>query len=176
MMKDCIVGTMSIPDSHTPRQKKADFGFVIYNDTLIFIDDSDFVEKQLDGFVEVQIMNKTSAPHILFEFFEFIINGSMNILYEYQENLQKLEDKVVETETFDSKKQFYLKRTFCLQKEKFQFFQNYYQQLIDLGTYIKENQNGMLSNSDCRLFSLFVQRIDRYYDMTLNLKEVVTLL
>ncbi|MEG1750568.1 MAG: CorA family divalent cation transporter, partial [Raoultibacter sp.] len=47
----------------------------------------------------------------------------------------------------------------------------YYQQLVDMGIIFDQNENGLLSADDCRLFAMFARRADRLFDRTCTIKE-----
>lgn len=173
MFSDCIVGTMSVPDKKLPRIKRATFGFILTKNALVFVDNSNIVEKIFEKLLDIGILDKLNASQILFDFFEYTISQSVSVLHEYNQHIELLEDIVANEKFNDKKDNTSIEQEFLVTKRKLSIFKSYYQQMIDMGSHFEECADMDFLKDNCNRFSFFIRRIDRYYDMATDLKEYV---
>jgi len=165
LLKDCVIGTFVIPDKEDILRKEAEFDFYMNRDEFMFIDDSGRAEGILKNLVKVQIYDQTYIAHFLFNFMEYLIKGDVNYLQEYENYLSELEETILNGNVKDVNQNMHRIRKKLLILEK------YYRQLIDLSESLESNINHLFTEDDCRVFTLFANRVSRLYDNTQTLKE-----
>lgn len=165
LLKDCAVGTFVIPDKDNILRKEAEFDFYMNQDEFLFIDDSGKVEEILKELVKVQINDETYMAHFLFDFMEFIVKDDVPYLEKYENYLAELEESILDGNVKDVNQEMLRIRKKLLILEK------YYRQLIDLSESLNSNVNHLFSEDDCRVFTLYANRVSRLYDNVQTLKE-----
>lgn len=102
----------------------------------------------------------------LYHFFDGLIRQERKILENMEFHMSLLEAKVLK-EKPDSA----FINEILSQKRELMYIGNYYEQLIDVGEVLKDNENLMLSEDEVRMFCIFVQRVERLKDTVRHLKE-----
>lgn len=165
VLKECIVGTFVIPDKEDLLGKEFGFGFFLKKDRLVFVDDENRLEDMIVKLAETQVLEKTEVAHFLFEVMEYLVKDDVIFLQEYEARLADMEESLLENEIADFN-QILLKI-----RRELLILNSYYQQLIDLSETLEENQNHIFCAEDCRLFSLYANRVSRLYANAQMLKE-----
>lgn len=165
VLKESVIGTFAIPNKKNLMQNETTFGFYITKNKLLFIDENSNIEKMMTHFMKIQVFEKTVVAHFFFEFMEYLIKEDAIFLQEYEDKLEHLEEKLLNGEVEDFNKQILIIRKELLK------INSYYLQLMDMSATLEENQNNLFSEADCKLFSLFENRVSRLYNSTQALKE-----
>lgn len=166
VLSDCVVGTFLIPDKNTPQTRELAFGFYMTTNKLVFIDESSVVKNVLTHIHEIQMFEKTAIAHLFYEFMEHFIKNDVIALQNHERKLEELEERLLKEEVPDFNEQLLSMRKDLL------ILWSYYNQLMDLSEDLKENMNGMFTESDSRLFDLFYTRVERLMDHTAMLREL----
>lgn len=102
----------------------------------------------------------------LYHFFDVLIRQERKIL----ENME-FHMSILETQVLKEKPDAAFINDILSLKRELMYIGNYYEQLIDVGEVLKDNENLMLSEDEVRMFRIFVQRVERLKDTVKHLKE-----
>ena len=162
---DTVTGTFVIPQKENPSGKKKRFGYCMLPGQLIFIDDQDNVKTILNEMQSIQNTNKMSELLFLFDFMEYLLRDDMIFLEQYDDKLNKLEEKLLghSTEDFDRK-------ILSIRKD-LSTLGNYYEQLSDMGEILQQYAAEQEKEREGMLFGLYAERAGRIYGTVQMLKE-----
>lgn len=161
IFKDCILGTLRIPQKSEHRQPQLSFGFYMTRDALFFIKDTGelkrWVEKQVDMIQDLQ-----SPDQILLQFMEKMIENDILYLSHLEKEMETMEDALIHG----------------ISEDFFQVLTKYRQKLSELNAYYEQLTaiGDLIQSHDC--FSLIqnVELWDRYTLGTERLQNHVNLL
>lgn len=165
ILRSCIIGTVLVPDKQDLLEKEFGFGFYIHKGHLLFIDDTDRIQKIAARLPEIKAGDNTLEARFFLELLEFFINDDVLYLQRYEDMLVSVEEELMENdiEDFHTDMLRYRREILTLN--------GYYQQFTEFMQMIGENKNGMFNSEDCRLFKMVANRADRLYDNTKMLRE-----
>lgn len=169
ILRSCIIGTVLIPDKQDLLEKEFGFGFYIHKKHLIFIDDSERIQKIAGRLPEIKNTGDNSLEARFFlELLEFFINDDVLYLQRYEDMLVSVEEELLdgEMEGFHTDMLRYRREILTLN--------GYYQQFTEFMQMMSENKNRLFNSDDCRLFKVVSDRADRLYDNTKMLREYTT--
>ena len=165
MLKDCVLGTLVIPDKGNLLEKSLNIGFYLNQEKLIFLDDTETVEKMIKQSSDILVPGQAYTVQFFFEVLEYFVHEDSIFLQEYEEKMSRLEGELLEEKVTD-----FNRRMLEIRKEILTL-QSFYQQLADMSETLIENQNHMFEEEDIRMFHLYSRRVDRLFDHVQRLKE-----
>lgn len=165
MLRKCIIGTFLIPDKKNLLEEEFGCGFYMHKNHLVFIDDTMRLKKILEELPEIKSPENTPAARFLLEFFEYLVDDDVIFLQKYEDRLIAVEEELLEDDIED------FNRLILQYRREILVLNSYYQQLMDMARAMSENKNYIFNHEDCRLFSIYEQRIERMYDNTKILRE-----
>ena len=101
----------------------------------------------------------------IYDFLETIISGDLNMLERYEDEITVIEDRILEGNLTGE-----LERNNEIRGELLKL-KMYYEQLIDLGQELAENENDFFMSDNLRFFELFTARVTRLQGLVSTLKE-----
>lgn len=165
MLKDCVLGTLVIPDKANLLDRSFDMGFYLDKERLIFVDDTGTVEKMIKESADILVSGQTYIVQFFIDVLEYLVHEDSIFLQEYEEKMSRLEGELLEDTVTD-----FNRRMLGIRKEILTL-QSFYQQLADMSETLIENQNHMFEDEDIRVFHLYSRRVDRLFDHVQRLKE-----
>lgn len=165
ILRSCIIGTVLVPDKQDLLEKEFGFGFYIHKGHLLFIDDTERIQKIAARLPEIKAADTTLEARFFLELMEFFINDDVLYLQRYEDMLASVEEELLndEVEEFNTDMLRYRREILILN--------GYYQQYTEFMQMMAENKNQMFNAEDCRLFRVVSNRADRLYDNTKMLRE-----
>lgn len=115
-----------------------------------------------------QIVNPVTTQRVIALFFEKFFLDDINMLSDMEQEIEKTEEIVVSVNEFDYTKSFVpmSKRLLHLKK--------YYEQLIDMGELLQENENMLFDRNTIKTIRIFTGRAGRLFANVRNLREYMT--
>ena len=165
MLRNCIIGTLLIPDKDNLTDGEFGLGFYIHKNHLVFIDDTMKIKSVLENLPEIKSPENTPAARFFLEFLEYIIKDDVIFLQQYEDKLVAIEEELLDNDIDD----FHREILKC--RREILVLNSYYQQLMDMAESMSENKNYIFNHEDCRLFNVYEERIERMYDNTKLLRE-----
>ena len=87
ILRSCIIGTVLVPDKQDLLEKEFGFGFYIHKGHLLFIDDTDRIQKIILRLPEINSTETTLEARFFLELLEFFINDDVLYLQRYEDML-----------------------------------------------------------------------------------------
>ena len=162
---DSLTGTFSIPDRDNISAPNTNFAFALDEKGIVFIDDSGFVDKTIRSIISSKRWTMPSLERFIYDFLEQIVARDQIILERVDKELDTIESNILDGEEKDPSQRVSRVRS------DLRDLRIHYEQLLDLGQELEENENDFFNEDNTRYFHLFTQRISRLHDLTSSLRE-----
>lgn len=162
---DSLTGSFSIPNRECICGKNMEFAFALDERGIVFIDDSGYVKQMTEQIAKTRKWRMPCLERFLYDFMEQTVRFDLKLLQDYEAKLRKLEDSILQDDTDDVIPFLNDIRGDLLD------LRTHYEQLIDLGQELEENENRFFADENLRYFRLFTARVERYRDQVLALRE-----
>lgn len=161
VFKNCIIGTLRLPQKSQQRSPKLSFGFYLTDQSLLFVEDAGdlrlWVEKQMST-----LQDLCSPAQLLLLFMERMIEDDVLYLSHIETETEKMEENISND---DSKNFFTLLTKY---RQKLSELNAYYEQLTNIGE--------LFQSSACSSFVMDAQDWDKYTHRAERLQNHVLLL
>ena len=165
MTHDVLIGNIYIPKFAYKDGVTGIFSFAINSKGAVFIDDSGIVEDITRDISENKHWRTPGLERCLYDILEHLIAQDMSKLGQTQNALEKVEDRILSGDSEPAMTGLNKLRKNLLEME------SHYNQLIDLGEALVENENEMFDEDKVRYFHRFIGRVERLKEMVTNLKD-----
>ena len=162
---DSLTGSFSIPDRNDFAREDSKFAFVLDEKGIVFIDDNGKVEKIVEAIRNTKKWKLPSLERFIYDFLDQIIKDDLRLMERYERELDRMETAIVEGEE-------------NLPSERINDIRSdirdlriHYEQLMDLGQELEENENSFFKQENLRYFRLFQNRIARLHDTSTSLRD-----
>ncbi len=162
---DSLTGTFSIPDRENISLPNTNFAFALDEKGIVFIDDSGFVDRTIGNIISSKRWTMPSLERFIYDFLEQIVARDQLILERVDKELDTIESNILYGEEKDPSQRVSRIRS------DLRDMRIHYEQLLDLGQELEENENDFFNEDNTRYFHLFTQRVSRLHDVTASLRE-----
>ena len=162
---DSLTGTFSVPDRHRLSAPNIRFAFALDEKGIVFIDDSGFVAKQITNIISTKRWAVPGLERFLYDFLEQIVSQDQLVLEQFDKELDSTESGILEGQITDPSQRVSRIRS------DLRDLRIHYEQLLDLGQELEENENNFFRKENTRYFHLFTQRVSRLHDLTTSLRD-----
>ncbi|SFB88533.1 magnesium transporter CorA family protein [Butyrivibrio sp. YAB3001] len=162
---DSLTGTFCIPTQSSHFSQPQKFSFVLDETGIVFIDDSDSALNLVKKIQRLKKWKKPCLERFFYDFLELIIHNDLLTMQEYERELDNLEkDIMADAEAA------HMERNNDIRGD-IRDLRIHYEQLLDLGQELEENENGFFKEENLRYFHMFSSRVDRLYDTATHLRD-----
>lgn len=162
---DSLTGCFAIPDVENEDVSHRVFFFAIDERGIVFIDDDGTAQKMVDTIIARKKWKFPSLERFIYDFLECIISKDLMILEQYELELDKLEDAILDGKLDDVMERIVEIRSLMMD------YRMHYEQLIDVAQELEENENNFFSAKKLRFFRLINERVGRLLDIVSSLRE-----
>ena len=162
---DSLTGTFSLPDRNDISGASINFAFALDEKGIVFIDDTGYVEKNINGIIASKRWALPSLERFIYDFLEQIVSRDQVMLENFDKELDTIEKDILEGSEEDPSKRVNDIRSDLRE------LRVHYEQLLDLGQELEENENNFFTKENTRYFHLFTQRVSRLHDIAASLRE-----
>ncbi|MGX8704625.1 MAG: magnesium transporter CorA family protein, partial [bacterium] len=163
---DSLTGSFSIPDRKEPQTRDFEFSFAMDEKGIVFIDDAGYSLRFIEPLVWKKRWKYPGLERFLYDFLENILSGDLTFLESLEKRLSRVEDRILDSEGAEVLEDVARIRGDLLA------MRTHYEQLLDLGQELDENENGFFKEENLRYFSMFCARIMRLQDYVTTLREI----
>lgn len=163
---DSLTGTFSIPDRRDVTGEDYKFAFALDEKGIVFIDSSGRAQKIINRVKNTKKWRMPSLERFMYDFLEQIIHGDQPLLEKYEKELVALEDRIVDGDDEEE----ILNRVNEIRGDVREL-RTHYEQLIDFGQELEENENNFFKEQNERYFRLFINKATRLQDMASSLRD-----
>ena len=162
---DSLTGSFSIPDRGALSADDHRFAFALDERGVVFIDDTGAVQRILDGIRRSKLWRFPCLERFLYDFLEQIVHDDLHLMELYESELDLIEKNILSGEEGE-----YLKHINEVRGD-LRELRVHYEQLIDLGQELEENENDFFKEENLRYFHMFSNRMARLYDVVTSLRD-----
>ena len=162
---DSLTGSFFIPDRAALSENVSRFAFALDEKGVVFIDDSDTASTIIENIRRSRHWRFPCLERFLYDFLEQIIHGDLQMMERYEDDLSELEKGIL-----SGTEGGYLKRISEIRGD-LRALRIHYEQLIDLGQELEENENDFFREENLRYFHMFSNRMARLHDAAASLRD-----
>ncbi len=162
---DSLTGSFSIPKRTDLADDPVTFGFALDERGIVFIDAGSGAEKLISSIARSKRWKNPSLERFLYDFLESLIASDLSLLEEREEILSTMEDEILE-----GKLEGQMEKIIDMRND-LKTLRVHYEQLMDLGQELEENENGFFKKGRLRYFELFTKRVMRLEDVAAGVRE-----
>ena len=164
---DSLTGTLSIPDRNDISGPRSGFSFALDEKGIVLVDDSGYVSELIKGLILSKKWRFPGLERFLYDLLESTISQDLTMLEKSEHRLNLIEEAILRGEIESYPKEMNEIRGDLLD------LRVHYEQMIDLGQELEENENGFFREEDLRYFHMFTERVMRLRDIVSGQREYV---
>ena len=165
--KDSLTGTFSVPDRSAISGPRHSFSFALNDHGVVLVDDGDYIARKVEIISRTKRCRLPSLEQFLYDRRETIIAQDLSLLEATEKRISAIEEAILRGEVEAYPQELNDIRGDLLD------LRVHYEQLIDLGQELEENENGFFREDNLRYFHLFTNRVMRLQDMVTGQREYV---
>lgn len=162
---DSLTGSFAVPSREKPSQIEGKFAFALDEKGIVFIDDSGTAEMLVLAVQRTKKWRLPSLERFLYDFLEQIVKRDRDLLEHYDKELDAMEGPIS-----NEKGEMVSERVNEIRTE-IRDLRVHYEQLLDFGQELEENENSFFKQDNLRYFRLFSNRIDRLRDSAVAISD-----
>lgn len=163
---DSLTGSFSIPDRGDFSKEDVKFSFALDEKGIVFIDDAGNAAQIIESIIKTKKWRVPSLERFIYDFLDMIVKDDLRIMEKYERELDAIEDEI-EHEKNEDKGSDRVNEI----RSDIRDLMTHYNQLIDLGEELEENENNFFSQKNLRYFRLFISRVERFNDRAASLRD-----
>ena len=167
---DSLTGTLSIPDRGNIGGQCHNFSFALDEKGIVLVDDSGYVLEMLGKLSRTKKWRLPSLERFIYDLLEATIADDLTMLEKSEHRLNTIEESILRDEVKAYPTEMNDIRGDLLD------LRVHYEQLIDLGQELEENENGFFKEENLRYFHMFSERVIRLREIVNGQREYVMLL
>ena len=163
---DSLTGSFSIPNRGDFSKEDAKFSFALDEKGIVFIDDADNATQIIESIIKTKKWRVPSLERFIYDFLDMIVKDELRIMERYERELDLIENEIEHDKNEDKGSE----RVNDIRSD-IRDLMTHYNQLIDLGEELEENENNFFSQKNLRYFRLFISRVERFNDRAASLRD-----
>ena len=163
---DSLTGSLSILDRGDFSKEDVKFSFALDEKGIVFIDDADNAARIIESIIKTKKWRVPSLERFIYDFLDMIVKDDLRIMEKYERELDAIEDEIEHDKNEDKGSD----RVNEIRSD-IRDLMTHYNQLIDLGEELEENENNFFSQKNLRYFRLFISRVERFNDRAASLRD-----
>ena len=160
-----LTGTFRILNRSDLLGRENRFAFAMDERGLVFIDEHGTAQKMIETISQTKRWPEPSMERFLYDFLEQIIGGDLQIIENFETELDKIEDAILSGSTEESLTRVNKIRSIV------RMLIIHYDQLTDMVQELEENENGFFTEENLRYIHLFMNRMDRLCNRAASLRD-----
>ena len=165
--RDALTGTFSLPDRQQISGPRHRFSFALDEHGVAFIDNGDYIARKVEAISRTKKWRLPSLERFLYDLLETVIAQDLSLLENTEKRINAIEEAILREEVETYPQELNDIRGDLLD------LRVHYEQLIDLGQELEENENGFFQEENLRYFRMFTERVMRLQDMVTGQREYV---
>lgn len=162
---EALTGTLFVPDRKDMNQSVLNCGFAIDSHGILFIDDQEKVLSYIQNIRKTKKHQSPSLERFLYDFLESLIEDDLQVLETCNEDMELIETNILDGQFND------VMSVLTHIRNQLRLFWGHYEQLIDIGEKLEENENDLFDENNLKYFKLFVERLDRRQNLVSSLRD-----
>ena len=165
---DSLTGTFKRPELHVAAGRCGSFAFALDEKGIVLVDDTGYAGQLVERIGRTRKWRLPSLERFIYDLLEETIAGDLTLFEEMEKRLSVIEDEILADRLESYPPEMNDIRGDLLD------LRVHYEQLIDLGQELQENENGFFREENLRYFHLFTERVVRLQDMVGGQRDYVS--
>lgn len=165
--QDSLTGTLCIPDRENIGGVRSGFFFALDEKGIVLVDDTGYASDMLQKLSRTKKWRLPGLERLLYDLLEMTISQDLSLLEKTEQRLNRIEEAILRGEVESYPRAMNDIRGDLLD------LRVHYEQLIDLGQELEENENGFFREENLRYFHMFTERVMRLQDIVTGQREYV---
>lgn len=165
--RDSLTGSFSIPDRQQISGARHTFSFALHERGVVLVEEGDYIARKVAQICRSKKWRLPSLERFLYDLLEAIISQDLALLESMEKRLNAIEEAILR-----GKMDAYPQTLNDIRGDLLDL-RVHYEQLIDLGQELEENENGFFREENLRYFHMFTERVVRLQDMVSGQREYV---
>ena len=165
--RDALTGSFCIPDRGQISGPRHSFAFAMNARTLALVDDTGYAARAVETIRASRKWRLPSLERFFYDLLESVIAPDLSLLEGMEQQLDRTEEAILAGEVETCTAEMNDIRGDLLD------LRVHYEQLIDLGQELEENENGFFAEENLRYFHMFTERVMRLRDIVAGQREYV---
>ena len=166
--QDSLTGTFSIPDRAGISGPCHTFSFALDEKGIVLVDNTGYAEDLVQTIYRTKKWRLPGLERFLYDLLETTIGQDLALLERSEHRLNRLEEAILNGEVDSFPAEMNDIRGSLLD------LRVHYEQLIDFGQELEENENGFFRDENLRYFHMFTERVIRLQETVSGQREYVT--
>ena len=162
---DSLTGSFYVPRRSEINGNAHRSAFALDEKGIIFIEKGEYAAKIVQSISWKKRWRLPSLERFLYDFLETLIARDLRLLNATEQELGLIEDEILEGDL-----EKYPERLNDIRKYLMDM-RIHYEQLVDFGQELEENENGFFEDENLRYFRLFTERVMRLMDQVNSLRD-----
>ncbi len=162
---DSLTGSFSIPDRNDLSGDDCTFAFAMDEKGIVFIDDSGGAEQIIERILRTKKWKLPSLERFIYDFLDQIVKDDLRLMEKYECELDAMEQAIEDGNEANPSARLNDIRS------DIRNLRIHYEQLMDLGQELEENENNFFKQENLRYFRLFLNRMARLHDTSTALRD-----
>ena len=163
--QECLAGSFCIPKLLDVLGSRYRILFFINQRHIVIIDDNDFSWRLIMRIRQNRTKQGENREHFIYNFIGQFMSRDVETLGRYEKLIMDMEEKVM-----DGVLEGFQNEIMPIRKELLTL-RGYYDQLMDMGKELEENENGFFAKKRLKYFGIIADRADRLMGRTAHLLE-----
>ena len=165
--RDSLTGSFSLPDRSGISGPRHAFSFAMNEHGIVLVEDGDFIAGKVAEISRTKKWRLPGLERFFYDLLETVIAQDLSLLENMEKRLNSIEEAILrgDVETYPQELNDIRGDLLDLRV--------HYEQLIDLGQELEENENGFFREENLRYFHMFTERVMRLQDMVSGQREYV---
>ena len=163
--QECLAGSLCIPKLLDVLGSRYRILFFINQRHIVIIDDDDFARRLIVRIRRSKSKQGNTKERFIYNFITQFMSRDLELLGRYERLIMSMEEKVLEGKT-----EGFQNEIIPIRKELLTL-RGYYDELMDMGKELEENENGFFAKKQLRYFGTIADRADRLMGRTAHLLE-----
>lgn len=165
--RDSLTGSFSIPDREQISGARHTFSFALNERGVVLVEEGDYIARKVAQICRSKKWRLPGLERFLYDLLETIIAQDLPLLETMEKRLNAIEEAILR-----GKVEAYPQALNDIRGDLLDL-RVHYEQLIDLGQELEENENGFFREENLRYFHMFTERVMRLQDMVSGQREYV---
>lgn len=162
---DSLTGTFYIPRRTEIGGKPHRFAFALDEKGIILIENGVFAQGLVDQIQRSKKWRLPSLERFMYDLLDMIISRDLRILVSTEQELGGIEEQILEKSLDTFPERLNEIRSFLMDMSI------HYEQMLDFGEELEDNENGFFQDENLRYFRLFTSRVTRLLDQIKSLRD-----
>ena len=162
---DSLTGSFVIPNRTNISGEQSRFAFALDEKGIVFIDDSGAAINLINKIKSAKKWRMPSLERFIYDFLDQIVKDDLRLMESYDKELNDMEYAILKKDEEIASDRVNEIRSDIRE------LRIHYEQLIDLGQELEENENDFFMQENLRYYKLFLNRMARLHDKSTSIRD-----